>query len=220
MYDVLYIITALLKTLCYSLIGIYLLKEWINLEKKYTSDLPFLMGIGILFLIPGTLIDQMVMLNIIGPSLIYNLRYALDLISIQLIFGAMLSVWIASKIKLRYTITISGSVVSLIVFLLIPTDVILLDIASAIISLPCIISLIITFLFTYYTKRLTNVHGLLIAFAAITVLISNVIRPLLKSIAISPLMPYGLAWVTNLIAITGWIFMYFGLKLKPGYVNK
>jgi len=211
--------TSVFKTIGYAILGVYLLKEWIKLEKKYTSDLPFLIGIGILFLIPGTIIDQLVMVNLIGPSIIYNIRYALDLICTQLIFGAMLSVWMASKVKLRYIIIILASIISIIVLLLIPTNVILLDIASAIITLPAIISLIITFLFTYYTKRLTNVNGLLIALAAITIFIGNIIRPILKITAVSPIMPYGLSWITNLTIIFGWVLMFFGVKHKPTHLS-
>jgi len=220
MIDMFYIVTALLKTSCYALIGAYLLKEWMKLEKKYTSDIPFLMGVGIMFLIPGTIIDQLVMLGFIGPGIMYNVRYALDLICTQLILGAMLSVWMASRVKLRYIIIIVASIISTIVFLILPSDVILLDLASAIITLPCVLSLIITFMFTYYTRRLTNVHGLLISLAAIIVLIGNFIRPLLKSTAVSPIMPYGLSWITNLTIIAGWIVMYFGLKLKPEFNEK
>ena len=79
--------------------------------------------------------------------------------------------------------------------------------------------MIITFLFTYYTKRLTNVHGLLIALAAIVVLVSQVVRPMLKGVAVSIIMPSGLAWAANLIAVLGWIILYFGFKLKPSYVK-
>ncbi|MHA1269534.1 MAG: hypothetical protein ACTSPY_07070 [Candidatus Helarchaeota archaeon] len=219
MFDIAYVITASLKIFCYAIIGIYLLREWIKLEKKYTSDLPFLLGIAILFLIPGGIIDIIVMTYSLGPSLLYNIRYALDLIGSQLILGAMLSVWMATRVRLRYIIVISASVIFTVIFLLIPSEVILLDIASAVITLPTLISLIVTFTFTYFTKRLTNVHGLLISIAALTVIIGSIIRPLLKITAVSPLMPYGLSWITNLTVICGWVMMYFGLKLKPGYIN-
>ncbi|MHA1311236.1 MAG: hypothetical protein ACTSQO_09930 [Candidatus Helarchaeota archaeon] len=219
MFDVFYILTAFFKILCYSIIGIYLLKQWIRLEKKYASDLPFLMGIAVLFLIPGTIIDIIVMTNSIGPCLLYNFRYSLDLIGSQLIFGAILSVWMSGKVKLRYSIVISTSILFTIIFLLMPTDILLLDITSAMITLPTLLSLIITFMFTYFTKRLTNVHGLLISIATLTVIAASIIRPFLKITAVSPIMPYGLSWITNLILISGWLIMYYGLISKPGYIN-
>ncbi|MHA1229263.1 MAG: hypothetical protein ACTSRP_08665 [Candidatus Helarchaeota archaeon] len=217
MMDIFYLLTASLKIFCYLIIGIYLLKEWIKLEKKYTSDLPFLMGISVLFLIPGTIIDINVIIFSIEPCFIYNIRYSLDLIAIQLILGAMLSIWMSSKVKIRYTIVISASVLFITVLMLLPSDVIYLDIAAAIITLPTLISMIITFMFTYFTKRLRNVNGLLISIAAIVIIIGSIIRPFLKTIAISPIMPYGLSWFTNLTLIIGWFLMYFGLKLRPSY---
>ncbi len=217
MMDIFYLLTASLKIFCYLIIGIYLLKEWIKLEKKYTSDLPFLMGISVLFLIPGTIIDINVIIFSIEPCFIYNIRYSLDLIAIQLILGAMLSIWMSSKVKIRYTIVITASVLFITVLMLLPSDVIYLDIAAAIITLPTLISMIITFMFTYFTKRLRNVNGLLISIAAIVIIIGSIIRPFLKTIAISPIMPYGLSWFTNLTLIIGWFLMYFGLKLRPSY---
>ena len=217
MMDIFYLLTASLKIFCYLIIGIYLLKEWIKLEKKYTSDLPFLMGISVLFLIPGTIIDINVIIFSIEPCFIYDIRYSLDLIAIQLILGAMLSIWMSSKVKIRYTIVISASVLFITVLMLLPSDVIYLDIAAAIITLPTLISMIITFMFTYFTKRLRNVNGLLISIAAIVIIIGSIIRPFLKTIAISPIMPYGLSWFTNLTLIIGWFLMYFGLKLRPSY---
>ena len=222
MLDVPYLISAGLKIVCFALIGIYLLAQWVKLEKKYTSDIPFLFGVGLLLLIPGVIIDILFSLSIVGYGLIINIRYALDLVCMLLFLGSLLSVWMASRVKLRYIVITIMTVVSVTFMMFIPCvdSTSGLDTFHAIISLPSIIIVIITFLFTYLTKRLTNVHGLLISIAAIIVLISQVARPLLKPLAVSEITPLGLAWVANLIGIAGWIVLYFGFKYKPSFLEK
>ncbi|TFF88082.1 MAG: hypothetical protein EU549_03675 [Promethearchaeota archaeon] len=219
MIDILFLTTTIMKAAVFIIIGLYLLNQWMKLEKKYTSDIPFLFGVGILFLVPGTIIDSLVIANLLEFGFLLNIRYALDIICITLFLGSLLSVWIAEKIKLRYSIIITLISISTIIFLLSPTNIVYLDTLNSLVSLPAIIIVIITFLFTYFTKRLTNVHGLLISISAIIVLISQVARPFLKTILLTSFMTFGLAWLANLIAVVGWIICYFGFRLKPGYVS-
>ncbi|MBD3228136.1 MAG: hypothetical protein GF329_08100 [Candidatus Lokiarchaeota archaeon] len=218
MVDVLFLTTTIMKAIVFIIIGVYLLNQWLKLEKKYTSDIPFLFGVGVLFLVPGTIIDSLVIANLIGISYIINIRYAFDVVCVILFLGSLLSVWIAEKVKLRYFTIITLASVPTIFFLMMPTNLIYLDTLNSLVSLPGIIIVIVTFLFTYFTKRLTNVHGLLISISAIVVLISQVMRPFLKTIILTPFMEFGLAWLANLIAVVGWIICYFGFRLKPGYV--
>ncbi|TFF98803.1 MAG: hypothetical protein EU547_00560 [Promethearchaeota archaeon] len=221
MLDIPYLIVAFLKIACFASVGLYLLLQWVKLEKKYTSDIPFLMGIALIFFIPGMIIDILYTLEIVGLGLIFNIRYILDMISMILFFGSLLSVWMSSRVKLRYIIITSLTVIFAIIYLLVPAyeSLLLLDTVHIFVSLPTILIVIITFLFTYYTKRLTNVHGLLIALAAIVVLVSQIARPVLKGVAVSIIMPSGLAWAANLIAVLGWIILFLGFKLKPAYIE-
>ncbi|MBD3230783.1 MAG: hypothetical protein GF329_21575 [Candidatus Lokiarchaeota archaeon] len=218
MVDVLFLTTTIMKAIVFIIIGVYLLNQWMKLEKKYTSDIPFLFGVGILFLVPGTIIDSLVIGNLIGIGYIINIRYAFDIVCVTLFLGSLLSVWIAERIKLRYFIIVSLASIPTVIFLLMPTNLIYLDTLNSLVSLPAIIIVIVTFLFTYFTKRLTNVHGLLISISAIVVMVSQVMRPFLKTIVPVSFMTFGLAWLANLIAVVGWIICYFGFRLKPSYV--
>ena len=211
---------------------IFLLKRWFKQEAIYTSDAYFLFALFFIILIFGKGIDLLISLiyfsesyNFIYMLIFFKIRYiiitinAIPLLYLGLeVLMSLFDIYIKRISKIQFNL-IKMSIVSL--FLIINSIIILItpNLDGILSVLPIIttltmVGIIILFALMYKIKRLSQAHGMIIAFGFFLVIISHILRPsLTKDFNISMLI------IAELIDIMLYIIIFLGFIKKPPYIK-
>ncbi len=224
--DPLLTISIIAREIVLIFLGFFLLNKWLKAEKRFYSDLPFLMALTTFILIVAKAYD-LYLYNLFGdydfeiyiatdPILIWyaKIRWLVILANTVPMVGLLLSIWMADYDKKYLYLTLIIFISSWTIYIVVvPTFGLIKDI-HVFLLLPIILLSIITYLFLYKYKRLPEIHSLLISIAWIAYLISSILRPFLMTIG-EP--PWGLVWVSELMDLIIWCIMTLGFVIKPNY---
>lgn len=224
--DPLLTISIIAREIVLIFLGFFLLNKWVKAEKRFYSDLPFLMALTTFILIVAKAYD-LYLYNLFGdydfeiyiatdPILIWyaKIRWLVILANTVPMVGLLLSIWMADYDKKYLYLTLIIFISSWTIYIVVvPTFGLIKDI-HVFLLLPIILLSIITYLFLYKYKRLPEIHSLLISIAWIAYLISSILRPFLMTIG-EP--PWGLVWVSELMDLIIWCIMTLGFVIKPNY---
>ncbi len=207
--------------------GGYLFYKWIKAPRHYTFDLPFLMGVSFTALAVSKIFDIFLFqtFNSAAPAIEYVENYpGLEFATARFLFilvvavpllYANLRVWISERERARLTIV--GAYAAVFVFLILQARTFAgLSALLPFIVLPVAALTIVTFLFAYATKRLPNVHGLLVGIGWVAYLVTNSLRSQLLLIGESI---FGLASVAEILDMLAWLIIFAGLVIRPGYAR-
>jgi len=226
--DPLLTISIIAREIVLIFLGFFLLNKWLKSEKRFFTDLPFLMALTTFILIVAKAYD-LYLYNLFGdynfeifiatdPILIWyaKIRWLLILANTVPMVGLLLSIWMADYDKKYLYLTLIIFISSWTIYIVVvPTFGLIKDI-HVFLLLPIILLSIITYLFLYKYKRLPEIHSLIISIAWIAYLISSILRPFLMTIG-EP--PWGLVWVSELMDLIIWCIMTLGFVIKPNYLN-
>lgn len=226
--DPLLTISIIAREIVLIFLGFFLLKKWLKSEKRFFTDLPFLMALTTFILIVAKAYD-LYLYNLFGaynfeiyiatdPILIWyaKIRWLLILANTVPMVGLLLSIWMADYDKKYLYLTLIIFISSWTIYIVVvPTFGLIKDI-HIFLLLPIILLSIITYLFLYKYKRLPEIHSLIISIAWIAYLVSSILRPFLMTIG-EP--PWGLVWVSELMDLIIWCIMTLGFVIKPNYLN-
>ncbi len=226
--DPLLTISIIAREIVLIFLGFFLLNKWFKAEKRFYSDLPFLMALTTFILIVAKAYD-LYLYNLFGnydfeiyiatdPILIWyaKIRWRLILANTVPMVGLLLSIWMADYDKKYLYLTLIIFISSWTIYIfVVPTFGLIKDI-HVFLLLPIILLSIITYLFLYKYKRLPEIHSLIISIAWIAYLISSILRPFLMTIG-EP--PWGFVWVSELMDLIIWCIMTLGFVIKPNYLK-
>lgn len=224
--DPLLTISIIAREIVLIFLGFFLLNKWLKSEKRFFTDLPFLMALTTFILIVAKAYD-LYLYNLFGdynfeiyiatdPVLIWyaKIRWLVILANTVPMVGLLLSIWMADYDKKYLYLTLIIFISSWTIYIVVvPTFGLIKDI-HVFLLLPIILLSIITYLFLYKYKRLPEIHSLIISIAWIAYLISSILRPFLMTIG-EP--PWGLVWVSELMDLIIWCIMTLGFVIKPNY---
>lgn len=224
--DPLLTISIIAREIVLIFLGFFLLNKWLKSEKRFFTDLPFLMALTTFILIVAKAYD-LYLYNLFGdynfeiyiatdPILIWyaKIRWLVILANTVPMVGLLLSIWMADYDKKYLYLTLIIFISSWTIYIVVvPTFGLIKDI-HVFLLLPIILLSIITYLFLYKYKRLPEIHSLIISIAWIAYLISSILRPFLMTIG-EP--PWGLVWVSELMDLIIWCIMTLGFVIKPNY---
>jgi hypothetical protein len=207
--------------------GGYLFYRWTNAPRRYFSDIPFLMGVSFTALAASKIFDiylystfldsDVEAMNPSDPAAV--LAYARWLVMLAVIsplLYASLNIWLAGRSRLRAVI-VGANAIGFVLLILGQQSYAGLNALTPFMVFPPAVLTVVTFLFTYWKKRLPNVYGLLVGVGWIGYIISSIIRPTL--ILIGP-PPWGLVVVSELIDMVLWLVIFLGFVLRPKYAQK
>ncbi len=226
--DPLLILTIIAREIVLIGLGSFLLFKWFKAEKRFITDLPFLMALTTFILVVAKAYD-LYLYNFFGdydfslyftedPNIIWygKIRWLIMMVNTVPLVGLLLSIWMADyKKKYFYLILITFISFWTIYIVLVPSFEYLKNV-NAFLLLPVLILSIITFLFLYRNKRLPHVHSLIIAIAWIAYLISSILRPFFLTIG-EP--PWGIAWISEILDLIIWSIATLGFVIKPKYYH-
>ncbi len=207
--------------------GGYLFYRWAKAPRRYFFDLPFLMGVSFTALAASKIFDIALYQTFYGerpeiqyvvghPGLVFvTARWLFILVvSVPLLY-ANLRVWIPERGRAR--LVVLGAYAAVFIVLILRANTFAsLNALTPYMVLPVAAVTIVTFLFAYATKRLPNVHGLLVGIGWVAYLITNSVRPLLLANGTGA---FGSASIAELLDMLAWLVIFAGFALKPGYAK-
>lgn len=210
-----------------SIFSIYFMRRWLQSEKRFYSDFPFLIAVTMIMLAVAKTYDIW-LYDYIGTldlelftgtdpyyMLLARIRFLLIIANTLPLFFITVNIWFNEKTKTKYTLVISFPAIWVIYILLVPNYTYLKN-AIAFMILPlCIIS-VVTYLFLYKNQRLPEIHSLIIGLAWLGYIVSSLIRPFL--IETGPA-PWGYTWIAEFIDVVIWSVMCLGYIIKPPYYH-
>lgn len=226
--DPLLALTIIIREIVLLILGLFLFYKWIKSEKRFYTDLPFLMALTTFILVLAKAYD-LYLFNLFGdyefelyftadPVLIWfaKARWLLMLANTVPMVGLLLSIWLADYDK-NYLYLLLLVFISFwtIYIAIVPTFELIKNI-HVFLLLPIIILSIMTYLFLYKHKRLPEVHSLIISIAWVAYLISSFLRTFFLTIG-DP--PWGIVWVSEIFDLIIWAVMTLGFIIKPRYSN-
>lgn len=222
------IVTLLLiaREITYLTGAFILIRQWLKAKARYYSDLPFLFSLTMLIMCIYTPIETIFVAFyplISVETSIGRIAYLIDLNLITLVLGIifvmLLVIWFPAHKRGTFgSIIVWISFTELAILLSAFIDVKLMDMLLPLISLPTYITFIITFFFSYYQKRLSNVQPLLIGLGMLIVLISQIFHSFLAQIGTRFAGIYTDAtWPIMISWLIGFIIMFLGFTKKAPY---
>ena len=179
-----------IKEFIYCLLAATLLIQWKNSEKRYYTDIPFLLGVTFICqAIQHSFDISYVLFPTYYGSLLANILILIQFIMIStvmiLLFITMLNIWFENKPKIKML----GSIIYAIIVPLGFTIIILVDYSlvammMSILGIPTFLALGITFIFAYRQKRLSNINPLLIGIGSIMAMTGYLLHGVFSEIGI------------------------------------
>lgn len=179
-----------LKEGLYVSLGYVLLRQWIKSEKRYYSDLPFLLGLAFSLMAVFSSFDVLWVLYIVPYETFANqilivIQYAMMTVVIVILFISMMNIWFEKKPKLRKTvISVWSVVIPLGFFIGIFLNYEIIMALIAFFALPTFLLLGVTFLFAYSQKRLGNIHPLYVGIGALIGMLSYVFHMIFTELGV------------------------------------
>jgi hypothetical protein len=207
--------------------GGYLFYKWAKAPRRYFFDLPFLIGVSFTALAASKVLDIILYEMLYGvaqenqyivghPSMPFaHARWLFMLVVTAPLLYANLHVWVAERGRARLAVV--GAHTALFALLILQTNTYAgLSALTPYILLPVAIITVVTFLFAYASKRLPNVHGLLVGLGWAAYLVTSSVRPMLLA---SGTGTFGLVSVAEILDMLAWLVIFIGFALKPGYAK-
>ncbi|MHA1265722.1 MAG: hypothetical protein ACTSRS_10870 [Candidatus Helarchaeota archaeon] len=222
MQDVIYWITIneFLISIVIFIISFYVLfRKWYSANRRYYTDLPFILAIGYIFLIADRL-DSVLGLSGIMPITLAS--QTINFISFEMIVTiiiiVMLMIWIPEKIKVRIGIIVCWIAlmsIMAIIFIWNPQEIHAL---LFLMSVPMFALLVVTWFFSYFTKRLSVINPLLVGIGFTGFLIATILRAYFSVIG-EPLgyVFTNLHWIAILIDIISFLIILRGFTEEMNY---
>lgn len=225
--DILLTVAVIFRVIVMAGLGIFLWSKWIRSDKRFISDLTFLMGLTCLILVAGKLYD-LYLYNYFGTTnlvtedpgeiLLAKFRWILMVANITPLVSILSKIWLEGYAKERVSIfqyVIPGGIAgAFIIAIMLITEFDQLQIMTPLIVFPMALLSFITFAFLYKNKRLPSVHSLIACIGWLAYLISSFVRPVLTGMG-EP--PWGLAWVAEIIDMIVWGIIAIAFIIKPNY---
>jgi hypothetical protein len=210
--DAIALIIVPVRVVVFLLCGLVLLKSWVVSKKRYFSDLPFVLALMFLTLFVAKCIDFYILVNFTSSSTsaeylaVLSIRYVIMAINTIEILFAVLIVWNRSRVLVNLGI-IAGYSAVWTLWLLSAKDFSSLS-RSLYLVAPVLILLVATFTFTYFQKRLTSkFNSLHVTIGTVIYVVSQIIRPALANMGGGD---WGLSWISEIIDLVGWLFIFRG----------
>ena len=225
-----FLVTILLigREILYPIGAFILIRQWLNAKARYYTDLPFLFGLAMLIMCIYTPIEiicvgfyPLVTIDSSLGKIVYLIILNLTALVLGINFVILLVIWFPKHKKGTLGSTIGWiSFTEIAIILSAFVNVALMDILLIAISLPMYIIFVITFLFSYYHKRLPNIHPLLIGLGMSIIIISHIIHSILGQVGIRLGGIYTDAtWPAMIIWLVGFVVMFLGFIRKAPYYN-
>jgi hypothetical protein len=210
-------IPAVLRIILHAACGVLLVKNWLQGKKRFYSDFPFVLSLVFFTLAAAKAFD-------LGIFMVYTpadtsvaflgwirLRYVVMALNTIEMLAILLIIWFRARRGWSTSIFTVYSAAWGLMLLFAPTYE-AISRSLLYFAVPVIISLILTFLFTYRQKRLVNkFNSLTVAIGTIIYAISQSIRAPLMSIGPGT---WGLVWVSEIIDLAAWTIIFWGF-FKP-----
>jgi hypothetical protein len=211
---------------------IFFFHKWFHQEKRYFTDLTFLIGLFYYFLVIGKSFDIVWILTSnwnyewISIALL-KIRFIIILITMLPILYLGLGILLYSlsfrydkltedfrkRIRLYLVLAYIGFGA---LFSLLSTSVFTISYIYPFVVLPTLVGITYIFIFAHRNQRLAQVNGLIIGIAFIWYAITSSLRPILTSIG--P-MKFGLWWLAEILDLGAFIVMFIGYLTKPSYIK-
>ena len=201
---------------------VVLVRKWLQASPRYYSDLPFILAVSFVFLTYDR-IDSVLGLTGILPitvaSQLINLFGFLVIICLNLLI--MLVIWMPERKRLRATFIIAWFslwIVLISIFMGTIGSPDTLHSILAMMGLPIILLLTITWFFCYFQKRLSNIHPLIVGIGFAIYLISMFVR-IYVSLAGAPIgyVFTDLHWIPGILDVIGWSIVLVGFSREATY---
>ncbi|MHA1378595.1 MAG: hypothetical protein ACTSRG_09455 [Candidatus Helarchaeota archaeon] len=224
------LVTILLigRLIVYPVGAFILLRQWKNAKTRYYTDLPFLFGLTLLIMCIYTPIELIYVafypiISIESP--IGQIAYLIDLNLITLAAGiyfvTLLAIWFPkNKRGIIFAVISWITFTEFAIILSAFVNISLMDFLLVVITLPMYIIYVVTFFFSYYQRRLPNVHSLLIGVGMLTLIIAHIVHSALGTMGNRLAGIYTDAtWPAMIIWLIGSIIMFVGFSKKAPYYN-
>ncbi|MBN2152620.1 MAG: hypothetical protein JW839_14295 [Candidatus Lokiarchaeota archaeon] len=203
--------------------GLLLLKSWLNCNKRFLSDFPFVYALVFFSLVVGKAIDLYIQVNF-GPEdysaaflATTRVRYVVMAVTMTVLIGSVLIIWFRSKTRANLGILAGNAAIWALVVVFAP-DYQSLSMSLTYLVSPVILILTFTFVFTYRQKRLMNkFNSLVVAIGCVITAAAHLMRPLLIRVGTGG---WGLSWICEIIDLIAWTFIFWGFFKPPVHVQK
>jgi hypothetical protein len=192
-------------------IGLLLLRGWIKTVPRFTSDLPFIMGICTLFTGTGEGIDALFDSEVIPYTLeLFKIRYVAMGLAGGFFLFALTNIWLRQRQILNRAIPLVFGV-GWITAILIADSRVQIYTFSVPFLVGIFIPFVTTFAMCYLYKRLPEVHSLLIVGGMVAIMIGQSTKAFMMGL--------GLAWISEVMDLLGYVVVYLSFNIKPPYAK-
>ncbi len=211
------------KEAVYVALASVLFYQWKESEKRYISDIPFLLGLAFIGQSVQHVFDILWVTGLvpyatIASQIMIFVQFIIISTVLILLFITMLDIWFENKPKIRNIgILLYCSIVIGLFTIIILIDYELVVITMFLLGIPTFALLAITFIFAYHQQRLSNIHPLFVGMGAVVAMSSYFVHAICSKIGTIYVDIYtSFSFIGVLVEIIGYsLFLYGFLKKAP-----
>jgi len=205
-------LVEVMKTIIEVGLGLTLLRKWRKTRQPMYTDLPFLMGIALTFVGIGEAFDALGDLGFFEYTIfLFKIRWLFIALMMGVSLLVLTQIWIPNRPRVKIGMPLVFIASWLIIMVFVPDRYALYQVLI-VYMLVFMIPYIITFFLLNHYHRLPEINS--------SVMLVGIFFLLVGQVSKSSFMALGFLWISEIIDLIGYSFMYLSFVYPPKWAHK